>query len=214
MKPHQEEYITTIFKLNARTGNASNKDISRWLKVAPSSVTEMTRKLERDGLVKHSHSKIELTEKGLLLAEKILSKHRLWELFLQQVLDYDWQDVHEQAKLLQYSTSDHLMEKLNKFLNYPPHCPHGGIIFLNDKGEAKEMTRLSEAEPGSILEIRRIADNKELLEYIDHKNLAIGKKIKLLSFESFDHTALIEFDEITISLSEKACEQIFVSPVA
>lgn len=213
MKPHREEYITCIFKLNAREGGASNKTISQWLEVAPSSVTEMLRKLEADGLVLNEQGMISLTEEGKEQAEKILSKHRLWELFLQQVLNYDWHDVHEQARLLQYATSDRLMEKLNAFLNYPAHCPHGGLIFLNDHGAERELILLSRVKPGHDYVIQRISDDKELLDYFLRKGLALGDEIHLVDIDSFDGTAHLRKDKEDIFLSAKACADIFVYAV-
>ena len=211
MKPNREEYLTTIFKLNTRKGRTTNKDISQWMRIAPSSVTEMTRKLETEGLVQISHNQITLTENGIALAEKVLSKHRLWELFLQQVLHYDWHDVHQQATLLQYATSDQLMERLNAFLNYPPHCPHGGDILLNDRGETQELHRLSEAPCSLPLCIRRIADNKELLDYADRHHLFIGQHVRLDFVEEFDRSVQITVEGQSQTLSAKACDQIFVS---
>lgn len=214
MQPHREEYITTIFKLNTRNGAATNKEISRWLNVAPSSVTEMVRKLEADGLVSVERAKIRLTEEGTLQAEKILSKHRLWELFLQQVLDYSWQDVHEQARMLQYVTSDHLMDRLNAFLNYPPHCPHGGVIFINDTGKAQEMIRLSEARIGKPFILQRIVDDKDLLDYIERKGLELEQRLTLVSIDPFDGTAILENEDgVRTELAQKAAESIFVVPV-
>lgn len=210
MNPKREEYITAIFKLIARTGEATNKGISAWLEISPASVSEMTQKLKNEGLLIIDKLSIRLTEEGRLLAEKILSKHRLWELFLHKVLRYDWQDVHETARLLQSVTDDRLMDALNTHLNFPPYCPHGGIIFINDKGEAKEMHPLSKAEKGAHFVIKRINDNKELLCYVERKGLLLGKCGQMLWVDDFDETVYIRMDGEEIAVSKKAAEQIFV----
>ncbi|MFR6222469.1 MAG: metal-dependent transcriptional regulator, partial [Anaerococcus sp.] len=77
--------------------------------------------------------KIYLTEQGLKIGEKLISIHRLWEKFLEEVLDFPADKVHNQADLLEHVTSDELVESLNKYLNYPKNCPHGRIIYINAK---------------------------------------------------------------------------------
>lgn len=212
INPQREDYLTTIFKLNIRKGKANNKEISQWLNVAPSSVTEMIKKLKKEGLVADNPENIELTEKGQNLAKSISSKHRLWEYFMTEILKYDWKDVHDQAKLLQSVTSEHLFESLNNFLGRPEYCPHGGIIFANaDKIEYKERpVKLSDAEAGFYYQIKKVADDPALLDYTKKLDLKLNQLIYLDSFESFDNSIIIKSKDKSLVLSPKAGQQILV----
>ena len=130
--PERNEYLTTIFKLKESNKKVTNKALSQALDIAPSSVTEMVKKLKKDGLLKDQKT-IDLSQDGEDYAKDIVSKHRLWEYFLTENLKYNWEDVHEQARLLQNVTSDKMFEDLNRFLGEPETCPHGGIIYSNLK---------------------------------------------------------------------------------
>lgn len=63
--------------------------------------------------------------------QKLISIHRLWEQFLEKVLDFDEDEIHDQADLLEHATGDKLMESLNKHLDYPKICPHGQKVYIN-----------------------------------------------------------------------------------
>lgn len=131
MSPNREDYIKNIFKGIEACGYSLNKDLSLYLEVSKPSVTEMIGKLKDDNLVYTENSKIYLSDEGLKIAKKLISKHRLWEKFLQEVLDYKASDVHEQAEKLEHATDDGLLEALNKYLSYPKKCPHGRTIYIN-----------------------------------------------------------------------------------
>ena len=205
----REDYLTTIFKLNRTGGGATNKSISEWLDVSPASVTEMIKKLRVDGLVIDS-KKIELTDAGEKIAKDILSKHRLWETFLQTTLDLDWKDVHEHAKKLQSVTDDILFNRLNKFLGFPDYCPHGSIIYLNSEESNHDLIQLSNAEPNTEYRIRRIRDNRDLLNYAEKMGLKIGDKIFVEGFDSFDDTVVVNISENTVRISPKASVDIYL----
>ncbi|MFM1581171.1 metal-dependent transcriptional regulator [Helcococcus bovis] len=205
----REDYLTTIFKLNRTGGGATNKSISEWLDVSPASVTEMIKKLRVDGLVIDS-KKIELTDAGEKIAKDILSKHRLWETFLQTILDLDWKDVHEHAKKLQSVTDDILFNRLNKFLGFPDYCPHGSIIYLNSEESNHDLIQLSKAEPNTEYRIRRIRDNRDLLNYAEKLGLKIGDKIFVEEFDAFDDTVVVNISGNTVRISPKASVDIYL----
>lgn len=212
---NREDYITTIFKIMDTGREVSNKLLSEMMGIAPSSVTEMLRKLSRDGLVISKKNKISLSEEGLRIAKNIISIHRLWETFLMEVLKYNWRDVHNQADLLEHVTDDKLRDKLNEFLGYPEHCPHGGDIYLNCKGLAEDDLALAEAEMGKVYDIIKVDDNVELLEYLDRIGLKLYDTIRTVRLDVFDGslTARLEngkdrCSELTISA--KALTLIYV----
>ena len=212
--PQWEEYIVAIFKLSHRQGKATNKELSKWLSVSPSLVTETIKKMQAAGVLTDGKNLIMLTDAGDAGARHIISKHRLWEYFLTERLNYNWKDVHTQASALQSATSDELFEKLNDFLQRPSACPHGGAIFANQEEELKGLIPLSEAVPGGCYTMRRIPDNTALLEYIEHIGLALGQTLVVRGYEAFDHTAIIEAAGKEIRISPKACVDIYLAPHA
>lgn len=210
--PQREEYLISIFKLMQTEDKITNKMLSENLDLAPSSVTEMLKKLKEEGFVEKGKSN-RLTPEGEDITKKILSKHRLWEYFLEKTLEFDWKEVHEHAQKFQSVTNDDMLEKLNKFLGYPEYCPHGSAIYINNKEYNKDLIRMSNTETDKEYIIRRIPDKEKLLEYADSMGLTIGEKIKILEFDDFDETVTIYMDGEEKRISPKASFDILLKEV-
>ena len=212
LNPQKDEYLITIFKLMGESEKVTNKSISTHLDLAPSSVTEMLKKLKKEGLVSDDKYNI-LTDKGIKYTKKLLSKHRLWEYFLEKELNFSWKEVHPIASDLQSVTNESLLEKLNAYLGYPDYCPHGSIIFINNEETPKDLLKMSEAIPGKSYIIRRIRDDKDLLTYCESMGINIADKIQFIDFDNFDKTAIIRIDSIEKRISPKACGDIYLKEV-
>lgn len=205
----KEDYLITIFKLMGEGEKVTNKSISEQLDLAPSSVTEMLKKLKDQGLVKNSKENI-LTDSGLALTKKILSKHRLWEYFLEKELEFSWKDVHPIANNLQSVTDDELLDKLNAYLGYPDYCPHGSVIFINNESTSKDLIKMNQANPDKEYIISRIRDKRDLLEYCESIDIKIGDKIKLIAYDNFDNTVIVKTKNKEIRISPKASKDIYL----
>ncbi|MBP2069072.1 MULTISPECIES: metal-dependent transcriptional regulator [Anaerococcus] len=205
----KEDYLITIFKLMGEGEKVTNKSISEQLDLAPSSVTEMLKKLKDQGLVKNSKENI-LTDSGLALTKKILSKHRLWEYFLEKELEFSWKDVHPIANNLQSVTDDELLDKLNAYLGYPDYCPHGSVIFINNESSSKDLIKMNQANPDKEYIISRIRDKRDLLEYCESIDIKIGDKIKLIAYDNFDNTVIVKTKNKEIRISPKASKDIYL----
>jgi DtxR family Mn-dependent transcriptional regulator len=124
-----EDYLKAIYDLSQNEQPVSTTDISRTLKIAPSSVTEMLKKLADKGYIAHSpYHGTRLTTSGRRTAETIVRKHRLLERFLHDVLKIDKTQVHDQACGMEHSLSDDAAESLCRFLRHPDRCPDNGKI--------------------------------------------------------------------------------------
>lgn len=205
----KEDYLITIFKLMGEGDKVTNKSISEQLDLAPSSVTEMLKKLKDQGLVKNSKENI-LTDSGIALTKKILSKHRLWEYFLEKELEFSWKDVHPIANNLQSVTDDELLDKLNAYLGYPDYCPHGSVIFINNESSSKDLIKMNQANPDKEYIISRIRDKRDLLEYCESIDIKIGDKIKLIAYDNFDNTVIVKTKNKEIRISPKASKDIYL----
>lgn len=207
--PERNEYLTTIFKLKESNKKVTNKALSQALDISPSSVTEMVKKLKKDGLLKDQKT-IDLSQDGEDYAKDIVSKHRLWEYFLTENLKYNWEDVHEQAQLLQNVTSDKMFEDLNRFLGEPETCPHGGIIYSNLK-KSNDKISLDKAKEGLEYTIQSIFDDKTLLTYINKIGLKIGDKLKVIEFNEIDDSIdILINNKDNINLSHRVSKDIFL----
>jgi len=124
-----EDYLKAIYDLSQNGKPVSTTEISRTLKVAPASVTEMLKKIAEKGYIVHSpYHGTKLTSTGRRIAEKIVRKHRLLERFLHDVLKIDKVKVHDQACGMEHSLSDDAAESLCRFLRHPDRCPDDGKV--------------------------------------------------------------------------------------
>ncbi len=128
----EEDYIKAIYKLSdlgVKGHYLKTKALVAHLGHALPSVNEMIKKMVHNGFVEYKqYMGVKLTEKGNQEAEKLIKKHRLWELFLTDTLDLPPELVHEEAERLEHATSDLVLKALDGFLNHPKVCPHGKPI--------------------------------------------------------------------------------------
>lgn len=208
----REDYLTEIFKLQNANKKITNKSISEALNISPASVSEMLKKLKADNLIEDTKN-IKLTSLGEEITKNILSKHRLWETFFMKVLDYNWADLHENANKFQSVTNDEMLNRLNEFLGYPEYCPHGSTIYINNEETNDDLINMSEAKINTNYIVRRIRDERSLLMYLEKIGLKIGEKIKIIEFEDFDDSAIVDIEGEKISVSAKACKLIYLKEV-
>ncbi len=126
-----EDYLKCILTHEQASGDAlvGMGQISASLEVAPGTVTAMMKTLAESELVTYEpYSGVRLTPAGRKLAAHVLRRHRLIELFLVQVLELDWSEVHEEAELLEHAVSDRLIERMDEMLGRPQVDPHGDPI--------------------------------------------------------------------------------------
>jgi len=134
MNISKEDYLKAIYEHGGDKNMVSNKDIANSLGISAPSVSEMIKKLLQDGYVEYtSYKGVKLTERGIDEAKKITRIHLLWEVFLLEKLDYDIDEIHDEAERLEHATSKKLEERLDKYLNYPKVCPHGTEIIRRNR---------------------------------------------------------------------------------
>ena len=187
----RDDYILAIYDLIEKQENATNKKIADILGIKAASVSEMLKKLVDEGDVYTENKSICLTESGKKRARALLTKHRLWELFLVEYLGYSWKNVHEDAKALEYVTSNGLKDRLNEFLNKPKHCPHGNEIYENHP-DVDKLKKLSELSKGAKCRLHKVEDDKDLLEYLGEKKINLGDEFIIKDIDNFDDSVLVE----------------------
>ena len=187
--------------------------IAGMLETKASSVTDMLKKLSDKDLVSYQkYQGVTLTEKGFLSAKMIVRKHRLWEVFLVDKLQFSWDEVHEIAEELEHIQSMALIDKLDAFLGYPDFDPHGDPI-PNRQGEIKKTSKLllSEAELNQEYHCVGVKDSSsEFLKYLDKQKIALGSVFKVIEKESFDDTLTVEINAQEKIISNKIANNLYV----
>src|SRR3990172_10427611 len=146
-----ENYLKQIYKIQEHEGCVTTSVLSERLQISAPSVTEMIKKLAEEGSVTYTPYKgVELTEHGRRKALRIIRRHRLWELFLVEVLKYPWDEIDVEAERLEHITSEKLEQRLDSALGFPRKDPHGDVI-PTAEGSIDDVSHvpLSEIEPGS-----------------------------------------------------------------
>ena len=208
----RDDYILAIYELIEKKETATNKKIAEILGVKAASVSEMLKKLVDEGEVYTENKSILLTESGKIRARTLLTKHRLWELFLVEYLGYSWQDVHEDAKALEYVTSNGLKDRLNEFLKKPMHCPHGNEIYENHP-DTDKLKKLSEVSRGISCRLHKVEDDRDLIEYLEEKKIALGDEFVVKDIDDFDDSILVSSATEDKHIAGKAAVRMMVEIV-
>jgi len=183
-----EEYLEIIYKLQKKSGVATTSDLARALKVTPGTVTNTIARLEKESFVIHEpYRGVRLTEKGRRIALRTIRKHRLSERLLTDLLNVEWERVHEAACKLEHSISDEIAKKIEKALGHPKTCPHGNPIPTECGGIIEKSSEpLSEFNIGDKGVIAKITDERrELLEYLSSLEVRPDKIVEIVDKAPF-----------------------------
>jgi DtxR family Mn-dependent transcriptional regulator len=186
----EENYLKAIYVLSGEaSGRIINLAIANKLRINPATVTEMLHRLRDKRLIEYSRADgARLTRVGKDLATKVVRKHRLWETFLVQKMDFTWAEVHEVAEQLEHLQSDKLMDQLDKLLGYPQFDPHGDPI-PDKHGKLPSLKAIPLAERGPRKKYRLVAvtDNSPaFLTLLDNLELALNDTIEIIDVQDFD----------------------------
>lgn len=212
----EENYVKAIYTVQHKneSGEVSVNEIAERLNTRPATVTDMLRKLSEKELINYEkYKKVTLTDSGSTVALMILRKHRLWETFLCDKLNFSWDEVHEVAEQLEHIRSPKLIDRLDSFLDYPKFDPHGDPI-PNAKGElpASKAILLSESKINDKYKVVAVNDTSTaFLQQMERYGLNIGSEITVTERMPYDNSVLIHNkngDEF--QLSEKIAENILV----
>jgi DtxR family Mn-dependent transcriptional regulator len=210
----EENYLKAIYHLTfVSNAEVSTNAIAEKMDTKASSVTDMLKKLAEKDLVNYiKYQGVSLTENGKLAAKMIVRKHRLWEVFLVEKLDFSWDEVHDIAEQLEHIKSEKLINKLDDFLGNPTEDPHGDPI-PNAEGQILKidkrlLSELAESQFGICVGVKDTSS--EFLKYLDKQEIALGSKIEILSKESFDLSLRIKVDSKVLTVSNKIASNLYI----
>jgi len=211
----EENYLKAIFHLERFTKEGvSTNAIAEQMQTKASSVTDMLKKLSDKKLVNYiKYQGVTLSKEGRKTAANIIRKHRLWEVFLVEKLDFNWDEVHPIAEELEHIKSTELINRLEKFLGYPKHDPHGDPI-PDKNGNFTPLQKLfvSDLKVGESAHIIGVKDSSPaFLQYSEKMKLILGIKITVLEKISFDNSVSIKIDdEKVLNISEHIAQNLYV----
>ena len=175
------------------------KDIGEHMGVVPSTTTENVQRLVRQGLVTHErYGRVRLTDQGRAVALGMVRRHRLLETYLHEALGFSWDEVHEEAEILEHAVSERLLNRLDKVLGYPTRDPHGDPIPRAD-GSSDEV-------PGAPLDTLAVGDggvvdrlpdrNPQALRAWEEAGLVPGARVVILASGSSSMTVALDDGEM------------------
>jgi DtxR family Mn-dependent transcriptional regulator len=210
----EENYIKAIYHLGKQGAKTvSTNAIARDIETKASSVTDMVKKLSEKGYAHYKkYQGVSLTTEGKAIAINIVRKHRLWEVFLVEKLNFSWDEIHEVAEQLEHIKSKKLISQLDAFLGYPTHDPHGDPIPDPD-GKIKKIDKilLSEVDVAKPCICVGVVDTSpEFLKYLDKHNIALGSSFEVKHREVFDNSVTIAIDGKTLVISSTIANNLFV----
>jgi DtxR family Mn-dependent transcriptional regulator len=213
----QEDYLTAIYRNLDDAGEIKPNLLATKLEISNAAVTDMLRKLSRDGFVDYQKYKgVKLTAEGEVYAKNMLRRHRIWEVFLHKTLGMPWDKVHDEAEKLEHSSSDEIINLLEEFLEFPEVDPHGYPI-PDKNGKIKKnktivaITELNENDSAKVIRVND--DVKNLLSYITKIGISLGKEIILKDKLEYDGSVLMMIDRKEVNISNKIASNIFVEKI-
>ena len=213
----EENYIKSIYHLQHTTALVTTNELASQLKTKAASVTDMLKKLKTKKLLHYEpYQGFSLSEEGKKVALNIVRKHRLWEYFLVNKLEFGWDEVHDIAEELEHISSPVLIKKLDAYLSFPRFDPHGDPIpDVNGKIEVTKQINLTDLEINCEAEVSAVgSQSTELLELLKHKNIVIGTVLKVIKKFSFDNSVEIKIKKtVPFSISHQLAQTLFVKPL-
>ena len=213
----KEDYLSAIYKFREVDGSIKANIIAEKLSVSNAAVTDMLKKLSKDGYVDYKRYKeIKLSKDGEEYAKNMVRRHRIWEVFLNQVVGIPWDEVHEEAHNLEHSASDSLINRMEEMLDFPAFDPHGDPIPSKDGKMPKlkkniSLSFLQADDRGKVVRVNDFDNN--FLSYISKIGINLGKEIFVKQVLDFDRSMLVVVNGKETNISSTIASNIFVEAV-
>ena len=213
----EENYLKAIYQRAEKDNKAvSTNAVAEVLGTSPAAVTDMVRRLHEKGLLDYQkYQGVRISAVGREHAVQIVRKHLLWEVFLVEKLQLDWDKVHEIAEQLEHIQSPILIQRLDEFLGHPTYSPHGKPI-PNAQGKvtAKEQVVLTDLDENASASIVAVKDGTpQFLQYLGKRGIYLGAKITVIEKLPFDQSMDISIDRLPkVNISQKVSDNILVIP--
>jgi len=211
----KENYIKAIFHLQQEDESVTTNALAEALQTKPASVTDMLKKLKTQKLLQYEKYRgVKLTPEGKKLAVQIIRKHRLWEYFLVEKLQFGWEEVHDIAEELEHISSKKLIDRLDEFLDFPKSDPHGDPIpDINGKMPSLQQSAVKDMPVNSSGVVNGISDQSaDMLELLKHKNIQLGTRLEIKKKFEVDGSVEIKIrNQQPVNISEHVAKNILIA---
>jgi len=212
-----EDYIKVIYAHTEwQPEPITTSALAARLGLAASSVTEMTKKLVGLALVEHErYGAITLTADGTALALRMVRKHRLIETWLVERFGYSWDEVHDEAEVLEHALSDRLLDAIDEQLGHPTRDPHGDPIPTSYGVVSRpDAVLLRDAQPGSVGRVVRISDSDpRLLRHLTAESITLDRELRVIGRTPYggSFTVRVEGRDGECDLGDQALASIWIA---
>jgi DtxR family transcriptional regulator, Mn-dependent transcriptional regulator len=212
----EENYLKAIYRLSeGGTKSVLTNELAELLSTKAASVTDMIKKLSIKNLIQYEkYYGVKITRQGKAEALMVVRKHRLWETFLVEKLQFTWDEVHDVAEQLEHIQSNLLIEKLDEFLGFPTADPHGHPIpDKNGKVQSIRQVPLSESAIDKKTIVRSVKDGSPaFLQYLSKIGVYIGASIVILDKVDFDGSLEVLIDgKKKVFISREVAESLLTN---
>jgi DtxR family transcriptional regulator, Mn-dependent transcriptional regulator len=185
----QQDYLKALYLLGGDQRPVPTRELAQRLGISSPSVSEMVARLTGQGLVEHDRYRgQQLTREGRKVALELVRHHRLLEMFLVEVLNYTWDEVHDEAERLEHVISERMEARIFELLGRPELDPHGHAIpSLAGKVRPLSDRALSDCRAGEKVRVQRVSDeDPALLRELERRGLVPGTRIEVLLASEFE----------------------------
>ena len=209
-----ENYLKAIYFLSQENIDVSITELSKKMEVSKPTVNNMVKKMQEKGWLHYEKYKpIKLTVKGKSLGALIVRRHRLTEMFLSQIMGFGWEEVHDIAEEIEHISSTLFFDRMDEILGFPTLDPHGSPI-PNKKGEVVAVNHLNLAhiKEGQKVKLCGLENSsKDLLLYLNKKQIKLGSVMSVLHIEKFDNSFEVMLESnATVFLTFDVCMSLLV----
>ena len=196
----------------------TNGEIAARMGVSSSTMSDLVRRLSAEGLVSHErYGAVDLTPEGLRRALTMVRRHRLIETYLVATLGYSWDEVHDEAEVLEHAVSDTMLDRMDAALGHPWRDPHGdaipspqGLLHLPD---ARPLAALDPGDGGWV--VRILDEEPDLLRWLDTQGIALDTPLRVVELKPFGGSVSLEVGPAdaptTVDLGIQAVSSIWVA---
>lgn len=210
-----EDYVKTIYAYTEwQQEPVTPSVLAARLGLAASSVTEMVKKLAAADLVNHvPYGAVTLTDEGRMLAVRMVRRHRLIETWLVESFGYGWDEVHDEAEVLEHAISDRLLDAIYEKLGRPTRDPHGDPIPAPDGSVTiPNAIALAQAPDGHAGTVMRISDrNPMLLRHLAAEGVSVDSPLTVVGRKPFGGALTVRLGDTELDLGDEAASAIWVS---